>query len=239
MKRDFDLNIVDHRQMTPLNHCALTMDGYENENNELITNNKNFKCFELLAKEKGVNPNIKDEYGFSPFLRCIQKNKREFVNYFIQQSEMKDNSECDWKLNDITQETTHTGSNGLKIAATRSNYSMLELLLKDNNKLGWDLNFVGGRYKYTVLHDLAATRIGFNSENEFNCDNWQCIELLINMKNIDLDLKNPNGDDIVSLMKRYGKVNYVKYLIDNQYYIAKSSAPGEGNPGEGEGEGEI
>lgn len=197
-RENADFRKMDATGRTPLHICA------ENNNIDMCelllgikqktssapgsTNGSSFTPIDLL--------NIRDNYGFTPFLCAIECGHDKIVKVMIETVGNGKQS--------FMEQTDEKKQTGLHIAALKGNLKIVELLL-ENNASPHSLNI----HENTPLHEAARWSDSSKEENE---NRVRCMEKLIE-KGADVNALNLRRESALHVACRYGSSAMVECLM--------------------------
>ena len=198
---------------TAINACAFTMLGFDKSNEKQCAN---FRCFELLLKQRDINPSIgtwhHDYYtncgttvvtftGYSTLIYCVWREKLQFIKYLIDNCNIIGKNERDY-LN----------QNAMMLDVAFKPNKYLKILLDSNI---FDINHVSD-YGSILQHCSRVTwwYQGYNPRKPLHCPIFDCIKLLLSNEDINSNIKDFDGYTPLMSFIVNDKYLYFKYLIE-------------------------
>ena len=187
---------IDPRERYALNLCAWHDDT-------------NLELFSYLLSQPDIDPNLRDDNGFSCIALVSLRGQLEYMQYLIE-----NDGKYGWKLDDLDADTNVDGETILHCCARRSNTAVLRYLLTLDGVAETLLNARNAKGR-TPLHSCALSTKEYDKYAPLQCENFKCFKSLLDQPTIDVNCIGDDGCSVFMDLVWKGKTEYVKYLIEN------------------------
>ena len=218
-----------------LHTCVKTMTGWEDKN---PTTCANYRVFNLLLNQKGVDLGYCNVNGFNVWHMVFQSVKVSFLDLLVSKT-----TKSEWKIYFNTPVSRGSGRQCTHLALKSGDANSVVMLAKlkqmSMDKKFKDVidmtcqNFHGHTVYYTVMSshsyfyalkllfdekqdnrkyintmitNVLQTRIGYDSKNPLQCENYQFFKILLNQSGI-------KGETVMQACVEQKRVEYLELLM--------------------------
>ena len=175
-----------------------------------------FRCFKLLFETKEIQYMLKQGKAKALLRNMISgRDNVEFVQELIDTHD-----KFDWNLDFTTAYYPEYHENYLSQAITRGQFKIARYFLE---KKWFNINQACDIRGMKPILQCIESLSNYDGENVIDCNNFKIFDLLLQQREIDLNVRDRNGNGIVGWIQMKRKYKFIDHLIEKSQEIRKEN----------------